>query len=178
MDRSTITLIGPLGVGKSTLAQLLSQKLALPRCCYDDLKLAYLEDAGFKLSEAHRIRDADCIHAMCMYTNQFGIDVLERVINEHVGYVIDFGAGSYCFENPAEIARASKSFAPISNAFLLLPSDNLRENILPLPGVREKRYMNTYFIMHPMNETLSKTTVYTAEKTPEESATEIIGLLS
>jgi adenylate kinase family enzyme len=76
MDKATITLIGPLGVGKSTLAALLSAKLGLPRCCYDDLKFEYLNDAGFDLSEAHEIRDAHGLHAMCMYTIRFGIDVL------------------------------------------------------------------------------------------------------
>lgn len=178
MDETTITLIGPLGVGKSTIADLLSSDLGLPRCCYDDLKLGYLADSGFELAEAHRIRDADGLYAMCMYTNRFGIDVLERVIREHPGHVIDFGAGSYCFELPEEIDRAEKAFDPIANAILLLPSEDLGTNVLSLPGVRERRYMNTYFIMHPMNEALSKHTVYTGGKTPKQSVAEIVDLLS
>ncbi len=175
---NTLVLMGPLGVGKSTLAALLSPVLGIPCCAYDDLKVEYLEEAGFDLEEAHRIRDTDGMHAMCMYTNRFGNDVLDRILSEHAGHIIDLGAGCYCFEEADQIARAEKTFAPIANAILLMPSNDLGVSIKSLPGVREKRYMNTYFIMHPLNETLSKHTVYTSGRTPEQSAAEIVQLIS
>jgi hypothetical protein len=100
------------------------------------------------------------------------------VIAEHPGYVIDFGAGSYCFEIAEEIESAEKVFAPIANAVLLQPSADLGTSILSLPGVRQRRYMNTYFIMHPMNQALSKHTIFTVGKSPEESADDVIRLVT
>jgi shikimate kinase len=166
-----------MGAGKSTIASLLSETLRLPRCCYDELKLDYLAQVGFDLSEAQRLRDIEGVYEMCMYTNQFGISVLERLLEENPGHIIDLGAGSYCFENESQVARARRAFRPIHFSVLLKPSPDLAECIANLPGVRERRYMNTYFIMHPLNETLSTHTVYTLGKTPEETAGEVAAIV-
>jgi len=177
VTETPIILLGPLGVGKSTIAAKLSSALGLPRCCYDEIKSGYLEGAGFELRQAHRIRDTKGMYEMCMYTNQFAVEVLERVLGEHPGHVIDLGAGSYCFEEAWQVSRAKEMFRSIKNSILLMPSADLATCILTLPGVRERRYMNTYFIMHPLNLALARHTLYTSGKTPELTTTEAIELI-
>ncbi len=166
-------LIGPLGVGKSTIAAKLANSLQKPRCCFDEVKFDYLSEAGFDLKTAHDIRDAKGIFAMWLYANRFSIEVLERVVAEHPGHIIDLGAGSHCFEEPEEIERAQAVFNSIETSILLMPSPDLATSIRALPGVQEQRYMNTFFIMHPLNEAFARQTVYTIGKTPDETATEI-----
>ncbi|MFL1677043.1 hypothetical protein [Paenibacillus dendritiformis] len=43
---SNIILIGPILTGKSTLADILSQKLGYPRCSVDDVRWKYYEEIG------------------------------------------------------------------------------------------------------------------------------------
>ncbi|CAH8772891.1 hypothetical protein [Paenibacillus dendritiformis] len=44
---SNIILIGPILTGKSTLADILSQKLGYPRCSVDGMRWQYYEEIGF-----------------------------------------------------------------------------------------------------------------------------------
>jgi adenylate kinase family enzyme len=44
---TTIILIGPIGVGKTTQAQLLSKELNAPVCTYDQVKYKYRKNIGF-----------------------------------------------------------------------------------------------------------------------------------
>lgn len=173
----TIILMGPIGAGKSTLAELLAKELGQPRCCYDDVKSAYRRKIGFDPKMARSINDQQGLYAMLSYMNEFKSQILEPIINDHPGHVIDLGGGAQCFDEPHQIERAQKAFASISEIFLLLPSKDLATNIASLPGLKENQPINAYLIMHPTNQLFAKKTVYTFGKKPEETMRDIISLL-
>ncbi len=173
----TIILIGPIGAGKSTQAKLLSKKLGQPRCCYDDVKTHYRNKVGLNRELAHSINDEHGEYAMIAYMNHYKSQVLGLIINDHPGHIIDLGGGAQCFDKPQQVELARQAFDPISEIFLLLPSEDLATNITSLPGLKEDFPINTYLIMHPTNELFAKKIVYTLGKTPEQTMHEIMGLI-
>jgi shikimate kinase len=169
--------MGPIGVGKSTQAKLLSQALGQPRCSYDKVKYEYRKQVGFDQKTAQSIHDEQGFYAMIAYMNEFKSQILNPIIEDHPGNIIDLGGGAQCFDEPHQIERAQKAFEPIENVFLLMPSQDLATNITSLPGLKENYPINAYLITHHTNELFAKKTVYTLGKSPEETTNEIIDQL-
>ncbi len=63
-DYKTIIIIGPIGVGKTTQAKLLSEHLGLPRCSYDEVKGSYWNNQGLDKETASAIEEKRGIYAM------------------------------------------------------------------------------------------------------------------
>ena len=171
----TIILMGPVGVGKSTQAKLLSKELGWPRCSYDEVKSGYLNELGFNRRTALTIDEEQGEYAMFCHMNNFRYQTLRKVIEEHPGHIIDLGGGIHCYNEPHQIDSTKEVFDPIDEVFYLLPSKDLATNINTLPGFKEGFAINTYIMMHPTNAIHAKKIIYTLGKTPEEIMREIIG---
>lgn len=174
---NTIVLIGPIGVGKSTQAKLLADRLEMPRCSYDEVKSAYWKIQGLNRDKAHQIEKEHGLYAMLSYMNTFKAETVCSIINDYPGHVIDFGGGAQTFDEQHQIDAVRKIFDPIANVFLLLPSPDLATSIKALPGLKENYPINAYLIMHPTNELFAKHTVYTLDKSQDDISNEIIDKL-
>lgn len=170
----TIILIGPIGVGKSTVAQQLADKLGLPRCSYDTVKGRYWKNFGLSADTAHFIEKQHGTYAMLSYMNEFKYKTVCAIVDEHPGHVIDFGGGAQTFDEPHQIAKVRQVFSPFDNIFLLMPSRDLATSIKALPGLKEDYPINAYLMIHPTNEIFAKQTIYTLDKSPERIRDEII----
>ena len=173
----TIILTGPIGVGKSTQAKLLSNELGQPLCVYDQVKDKYRYKIGLDREKALTINKEQGIYAMLCYMNEFKAKILGPIIDDHQGHVIDLGAGAHSFDEPHQIALAQQAFEGIKNILLLLPSKDLAANINTLPGIKEDYIVNTFLIMHPTNKLFANKTIYTQNKTPNETMREIVEYL-
>jgi len=171
---NTIILIGPIGAGKSTQAQLLADELGMPRCSYDDVKFRYWKELGLNQEDAVWIENNHGTYAMLSYMNEFKSKTVCSIVQDHPNHVIDFGGGAQTFDEPHQIESVRQIFEPIADIFLLLPSQCLATNIEVLPGLKEDYAINAYLIMHPTNELFAKKKIYTQGKTPEETKQDII----
>jgi len=171
----TIILMGPIGVGKTTQGKLLAEELGMPRVSYDDVKGEYWERLGLSRELAVSIENEKGIYAMLSYMNEFKAKTVTSIVNDYPGHVIDFGGGAQTFDEPHQVEMLSDVLEPVSNVFLLLPSNDLATNIKELPGLKENVPINAYLIMHETNELFSRKTVYTLGKTPDKIMHEIIG---
>jgi len=169
-----IILTEPIGVGKSTLARLLAEELGQPLCVYDEVKDNYRYKAGLSREKAHAIHAEHGVYAMLEYMNEFKSQILGPIIEDHPGHIIDLGAGAHSFDEPHQVERTRRAFASATEVLLLLPSDDLATNINSLPGIKENYEINTFLMMHPMNELFATKTVYTLNKTPEEILQEVM----
>jgi len=166
--KNNIILTGPIGVGKTTQAKLLGEKLSMPVCVYDEVKDNYRYKIGLSKEKAMAINEEQGLYAFLEYMNEFKSQILEPIIKDHPGHVIDLGAGAHSFDEPHQIERARCAFKTVKDIFLLLPSNDLETNINSLPGIKENYLVNTFLIMHPTNELFSTNTIYTHNKTPDE----------
>lgn len=171
----TLVLTGPIGVGKSTQAKLLGEKLNRPICVYDEVKDKYRYKIGLNREKALAILTKSGLYAMLTYMNEFKSQILHPIISDHPGHIINLGAGAHSFDEPHQVERVRKAFAFVDEVILLMPSTDLETNIKSLPGIKENYEVNTFLIMHPTNKMFATKTVYTLNKTPGEIMSEIMG---
>jgi len=174
-----VVLIGPMGVGKSTLGKLIAEKLSLPQCPMDHHRWRYYEEIGYDYKKADEIGKEEGFLGVYRYWKPFEIYAVERLLSEHSGCVIDFGAGHSVYEDDELFERAKKALAPYENVVLVLPSSDPDTSIAELHKRHntkpEKEFdLNAHFITNHSNHDLAKHVVYTIGKKPEETRDEIL----
>lgn len=186
MDDTTIILIGPIGSGKSTIAQLLSEQCGLPRQSLDALRWDYYAEIGYDEKTAAEINEKEGFAGVYRYWKPFEVHAVERVLAEHPGSVIDFGAGHSVFETEELFLRARAALEPFQNVVLLLPSEDPEESMAILQAryihepdedeaaVESIMAVNEHFVRHPSNRRLARLVVYTKGKNPAETCAEIV----
>ena len=175
-----VVLIGPIAAGKSTLGNLLSTALGLPRCSMDDVRFGYYSEIGYDESLGKRLYESDGFWGLYRYWKPFEAHAVERVLEDHPNSVVDLGAGHSVYEDDALFLRVKRALAPCRHVVLLLPSPNLKTSLQVL---RERRPslraidpdINAHFITHPSNHELATFTVYTEGRLPYDTCAEIVG---
>src|ERR1051325_2390846 len=175
---SDIILIGPIGIGKSTLGKLLSLALEKPQVSMDDLRWAYYKQIGYDEERAEQLRSEGGFLKLYQYWKPFEAYSVERLLEEHSNCIIDFGAGHSVYEDDALFTRVQKVLEPYRNVILLLPSQDLDESVQLLKARGGEVVDNDvdfveHFVKHHSNHDLAKMVVYTKGKTPEQTRDEI-----
>lgn len=189
--RKPIILIGPVCCGKSTIANLLSNKMNIPRYELDELRWEYYQEQGYDEEQASKIVREKGFPGLLAYWKPFEVYAVERVVSEYTNCVIDFGAGHSVFENEEQFNRVQKALSSVDHVILLLPSPDLDKSTKILNARFTKLLedeigevdldvlkMNENFVKHPSNSKLASATVYTEGKSPEETCEEIVQLIS
>ena len=178
-----IILIGPIGSGKSTIAQLLSERLHLPRISMDDVRWNYYHEIGYDDDLARQKAETEGFWSLYQYWKPFEAHAVERLLSEYNRCVIDFGAGHSVYEDDDHFTRIQRVLAPYTNVVLLLPSPDPEESVQILNDRNEslrdmQPNINEHFINHHSNADLAKLVVYTKGRTPEETCDEIVRLVT
>jgi shikimate kinase len=167
-----VVLIGPVGVGKSTVGGLLADRLGWPHVSMDAVCFAYYAEIGHDRSSSKRRRQPDGFKDLYDSWKPFEAHAVERLLADHSDAVVDLGGGHSVQEDPALFARVHATLHPVRNVVLLLPSPSLEESVrilteraAPPAGFDWHRH----FVTHPSNRALAKLIVYTAGQTPEQT---------
>ena len=181
-----IVLIGPTGVGKSTVARLLEARLQVPRFAVDELAGPYFAELGLTPALYQQLEAEQGFLATYRHWWPGYAHVVERLLADHPHGIIDLGAAHTQYEDPQLFERVRRVLAPYANVVLLLPSPDPQRSIQILRARSEVEQgwgwaVEGYdFIAHwvedPGNAELATWTVYTGGKTPEETADEIVAL--
>lgn len=183
VTRPEIVLIGPVRVGKSTLAQLLSDKLNQPCVALDDLRWKYYREIGYDDTLARTIRQQGGFLALVLYWQLFDAYAIERVLAEYQQCIFDFGAGAGTSESQESLTRIQRVLVPYSNVVLVLPSPDLEETLSILrtrdqhPPVDARFDFNRHFLERRFYQQIAKHTVFNKDKSPEETRDEILNLM-
>jgi shikimate kinase len=178
-----ILLIGPQDTGKSTIGALLAEKLQRPRAPVDQLRWQYYAEIGYDQSVAGQLYKAEGFGGIIRYWKPFELHAVERILADHPGHIVDFGAGHSIYDDPVQMQHLQKLLAPYPNVILLLPSPDADESIAMLHERQNQRIgingveLHRYLLEHPANHTLATHTIYTQSQTPEQTHDAILALL-
>lgn len=176
--RSEIILIGPIGVGKSTVAELLSMRTGLVHRAIDELRWKYYEEIGYDRDMARYKRATEGFWGLYRYWKPFEAHAVKRFLAEFTDCIFDFGGGHAVYEDEVLFAQVRELFAPFTHVVLLMPSPDPDESIRLLNAraqydSQDQREVNEHFIRHHSYYDLAKHTVYTLGKDPEQVEREV-----
>ena len=178
MSISDIILIGPIGVGKSTLGELLSERLQQDLVDLDNFWIEYAKEIGYDLDFARLLQARGGFWASYMYRKEFCCYAVERILAVHKNCVFAFGAGHSVYETRPHLARIQDALRPYPNVVLLLPSPDRSEALEMILETRPDMTndFKEHLLIHHSNQTLAKLTVYTKGKSPEQTRDEILAM--
>ena len=178
MTKSDIILIGPIGVGKSTLGELLSERLQQDLIDLDDVWIEYAKEIGYDSDFARLLQTRGGFWASYMYRKEFCCYAVERALADHKNCVFALGAGHSVYETPPHLVRIQDALEPYPNVVLVLPSPDRSEALQMVLETRPDMpsEIKEHLLIHHSNQTLARLTVYTKGKSPEQTRDEILEL--
>jgi shikimate kinase len=179
LKKNEIILIGPIGSGKSTVADLLSLKTGWPRRSLDEMRWQYYDELGYDRGLARQIRSNEGFWGLYRYWKPFELHAAKRLLEDFHDCIFDFGGGQTDYEDEAQRAQIRELLAPYSHVILLLPSPDPDESIRILNDRNEydsddQRAVNEHLVRHHSHHDLAKLTIYTKNKDPEQICDEIL----
>ena len=168
-----VVLIGPVGVGKSTIAGLLAARMGWPQVSMDAVCAGYYAEVSADQAVSERpVVQGDGVRAAYRSWKPLEAYAVERILADHQHAVIDLGGGHSVQEDPTLFARVRAALAPVRNLALLLPSPDPEESVRVLTKRRAPPVgfdWHRHFVTHPSNGALAKLVVYTAGQTPGQT---------
>src|SRR5579859_4726669 len=179
LSQMIVILIGPMKVGKSTVARLLAARLGIPRHPLDKNRWTYYREIGFDEEHARSLVESGSLDAALNYCKPFEVHAVERHLADSQDCVVDFGAGYSVQDDPVLQERIRRALAPHPHVVLLLPCPDADQSIACLNDRVDEnlRALNEHYIRHPANRSLAQAVVYTRGKTPEETCADILRTL-
>lgn len=176
--RKEIILIGPVGVGKTTVSKVLSERLGIPRVSMDETLFQYMAEVGFDESHWKAIMEKQGKPGAYRYLRVFGSHAVKRLLEDHRDCVFDFGGGGVMGEFPDEFARITEELAKFENVVFLIPSPDKGESLQFLYDrfnfKPEGWTILEHLVFHSSHEKLANHVVYVKDRTPEEIADTVL----
>lgn len=175
-----IILIGPVAVGKTTTARLISAKINKPVISLDNLRFDYYKEIGYDHAHMKELKEKAGIMAIFQYGKIFDAYSIERILEDHQDCIFDFGGGNIVSGYEFDLTRIKKAFDPYENVVFLVPSTD-KEEILRFIYKRRDiksndRELIEYLVHNHSNYEIAKHTIYVKDKTPEEICDEVLSV--
>jgi shikimate kinase len=179
MTMEPIILIGPINAGKSTVAELLAERLSMPLYSLDAEAQQYAVPLGYDIEQYNSMKEENLVAAY-EYRRGFYDDLVMQFLKAHDQGILDFGAGHPVVSDPRKQQRINDALKPYQNIFLLMPMPDVQESLAILrqrnavtPGQTD---LNELYFKNG-NKTfweIAKHVVYTEGKTPAQTCEEIV----
>ncbi len=181
-----VILIGPMSVGKSTLAKKLAKQLGVPRIELDEVRQRFFTEIGYDEQFASEIVGKEGMIGLIKYWKPFQVHAVERALKEYKNCVMDFGAGHSVYDDQELFQRIEKALKPHKFVIQILPSPDIDRSV----EIVNQRFsemlinevgkidpellaLNEHFVRHPSNALLAKKTVYTERRSIKATCQEI-----
>ncbi|GAB4449372.1 MAG: hypothetical protein OHK0041_10530 [Anaerolineales bacterium] len=176
---SEILLIGPIGSGKTTIAELLYMRTMLPHRSMDLLRWKYFDEIGYDREIARQQFTAEGFWGLYRYWKPFEAYAVQRMLGEFNECIFDFGGSQTVYEDDGLFEQVRRVFEPYPHVILLMPSPDVEESIRILHArnkyaSEDQWAVNEHFVRHHSNYDLAKHIAYTRGKSPEQTADEIL----
>lgn len=166
----SIILIGPIAVGKSTLASHLSYKYDLDILTGDDLIYDYLKEQNIRkeyFRDVYSLQGHDsAFRAYEEVCTKFILQLLKKVQTEDKMVIFDFGGNQTLFRRDTNFQLVNDEMQKFDNSILLLPDydENWSLYFLNRRGnTKSYETQNRFILNSDCNRRLAKKIIYTGE---------------
>ncbi|MBC8141038.1 MAG: AAA family ATPase [Armatimonadetes bacterium] len=118
---SSVILIGPVGVGKTTIARLIGEKIATPVVSLDDVCYDYYREIGWNGMKAKQIYEQEGSEAFTQYDDSFRPYAVEQVLARNPHSVIDLGVLTPCWKTLMPFPAFKLLLHPTAMSFCFCP---------------------------------------------------------
>ena len=174
----TIILIGPIGVGKTTIGELLAQRLDCPFTSLDTAERSYTEKVGYDDVYARGILESKGLLAYYAYRRSFFDEAVVRFLADYADGILELGGGHPIVPDQDKQQRIADVLLPFQNVFLLMPSP---DQAMSLSILRQRQGLkdtdddlNELYFADDTFLQLAKFAIYTLDKSPEDISDEIL----
>ncbi len=175
-----LILLGPVAVGKTTTAKLISAKIKKPVISMDDLRFDYYKEIGYNHNHMKELHEKAGIMAIFQYAKIFDAYSIERILEDHQNCIFDFGGGNIVSGYDFDLNRIKKALEPFENVVFLVPGKDNEETLKFIYNRREikssDKELIKYLVYNHSNYEVAKHTVFVKDKTPEKVCDEIISI--
>jgi len=177
----SVILIGPYGVGKSTVASLLANSRGQPQYSLDPEVWTYYREAGLTPEMTDALGDFDSLAWQPYHAH-----AVKRFLQDHQHElcVMDLGAGHALYEG--DYFEAIQAVLSLYDTVLLVPSPDVTISINDLAQRNNSHFYkrtqphakwNSFFLSHPSGYQLAKYIIYTKDKTPQQTCQDILAAI-
>ena len=172
-------MIGPIGVGKSTVAPIVASLTGRPVVSMDEVRFDYYRRAGFDAALAATFASIGDVNGLIGYWKPYEAEAVEHLVVDHTDAVLDFGAGHADYPDGPLLDRVAAALAE-HFVVLLMPAESTEESAQLLRSRLDDEHadvvheLNRGFIASPSFRLLADTIVYPAGSKPSEIAAEVV----
>lgn len=177
----SVVLIGPYGIGKSTVGQLLAAARNQPQYSLDQDVWKYYSETGLTLEAADMLGDFESLNWQPYHAH-----AVRRFFQDHGQEVciMDLGAGHALYEG-SYLEEMLEIFSK-HDTVLLTPSHDVAESISNLARRNDAHFYkrtqphmqwNSFFLQHSSSYQLAKYRVYTKNKSPIETCQDVLAVV-
>lgn len=181
MAKESVLIIGPMGVGKTSVSKILAETLELSYVDLDELRWDYFfKQPDFDNDAMKDLYQGGNAAAVFTYIKPFEARFVAHIVKEYTEAVFDFGAGYTVYEDAALFTQVKASLAPFRHVVFLRYSSDPQESLAALQTrhaeAPEALYaqLNRQFIESPCNRILATCIVDTKNKTVAEVAQAVL----
>ncbi|HSG43552.1 MAG TPA: hypothetical protein VLA72_10405 [Anaerolineales bacterium] len=176
---SEIILIGPIGCGKTTIAELLYERTMLPHRSMDLLRWSYFEEIDYDRHIANEKFHEEGFWGLYRYWKPFEAHAVKRMLEDFKECIFDFGGSQTVYEDDELFEQVRGLLKPYLHIILLMPTPDKDESIRILHArntyaTDAQWAVNEHLVRHHSNYDLAKHIVYTQGKTPEDTSDEVL----
>lgn len=174
-----IIIIGPIGVGKSTVAPEVARRTQKKHVNMDELRGQIYALTDFSGELAEKAYDQGGIIGWHDYQKPFELFAVKMLLKQHKNAVIEFGGGQSVYTDAAQADTFLSLIRDEPFVILMLPcEDSARSAKILGERVRDigEKILNDIFITSETSKNAAKYVVYTDGKTPQETIDEIVGI--
>lgn len=179
MMNDNIIIIGPIGVGKSTVAPEVARRTVKEHINMDALRERIYALTDFSEELAEKAYDNGGIIGWHDYQKPYELFAVKMILEQHTNAVIEFGGGQSVYTEATQAATFLSLIKDEPFVVLMLPCEDFTRSAKIL-GDRaknvEEKILNDIFIPSETNKKAAKYVVYTEGKTPEETIDEIVDI--
>ena len=178
-----LIMIGPMGIGKSTISQILSEKLKLRRYDFDELRNdMYINMREFSKEREREIALNEARENLFEYWKPFDVEQMETLLLNNNEGIFDVGGGHVVQSNQTLYQRVYHLLKDEPYVFNLYFSNDIEESIealsyrkdIPTENLEFYARLNADFIRANIYKDFSKFNICVKNKSYEDIAVEII----